>query len=156
MMFLSILSLIVSIGNVILGLDFQSNLYLIVGCIGLFVSGLSFRYEILERKSEKNIKIQYPIIAMIGSSRFREQYQREAKRLTLEGNLVIPLILYRDTDAEDAFNPKNATILKNICNQKIELCDVVFVVNYKGYIGTRTKETIQYAKSLGKEIVYME
>lgn len=98
----------------------------------------------------------YPIVVMAGSSRFREQYEREAKRLTLEGNLVIPLILYRDRDAIDAFDPKNAKTLRNICDQKVELCDVLFVVNYNGYIGTRTGETIRYAESLGKSVVYME
>ena len=100
--------------------------------------------------------IKHPVIAMIGSSRFREQYERESKRLTLEGNLVIPLILYRDRDESDAFDPKNAKVLKSICNQKIEMCDTVFVVNYEGYIWTRTQETIEYAKTLGKNIVYME
>lgn len=100
--------------------------------------------------------MSYPIVAMIGSSRFREQHQREAKRLTLEGNLVIPLILYRDTDASDAFKPQNAITLKKLCNQKIEMCDVVYVVNYQHYIGKRTYETIKYAKQLGKKIVYME
>lgn len=100
--------------------------------------------------------MEYPIVAMIGSSRFREQHQKEAKRLTLEGNLVIPLILFRDTDADDAFKSQNAITLKKLCNQKIEICDKVYVINYKRYIGKRTQETIDYAKSLGKEVVYME
>lgn len=100
--------------------------------------------------------MKYPIVTMIGSSRFREEHQRESKRLTLEGNLVIPLILYRDTDAEDAFKPNNAITLKNICDQKIELCDIVFVVNPNGYIGPRTQETIEYAKLLNKKIICME
>lgn len=38
----------------------------------------------------------------------------------------------------------------------VELCDVLFVVNYNGYIGTRTEEAIHYARSLGKKVVYME
>ena len=41
------------------------------------------------------IIMDYPIVAMIGSSRFKQEYHDEGKRLTLEGNLVIPLCLYR-------------------------------------------------------------
>ncbi len=100
--------------------------------------------------------MDYPIVAMIGSSRFKQEYHDEGKRLTLEGNLVIPLCLYRDTDYADACVPKNKKLLREICNQKIRLCDKVFVVNPNGYIGTTTRETIGYAKSLNKTILYME
>lgn len=102
------------------------------------------------------IKNKHEIVAMVGSSRFRSSYEKEAKRLTLLGYLVIPLSLYRDKDYEDACVPENAETLKSICNYKIRICDLVFVVNKDGYIGNRTRETIEYAKSLNKKIIYME
>ncbi len=100
--------------------------------------------------------MNHPIIAMIGSSRFREDYEREAKELTLNGALVIPLIFYRENDNDFEIAVKNSEILKEICNKKIEIADVIFVVNKDGYIGKRTKETIEYAESLNKPIWYME
>lgn len=96
------------------------------------------------------------IITMIGSSRFRKDHEREARRLTIQGFLVIPLIFYSDTKKEYEIVKKNIDTLNRICNNKIELCDIVFVVNPNGYIGKRTQQTIEIAKSLGKEIWYME
>ena len=100
--------------------------------------------------------MDYPIVAMIGSSRFKKEYHDEEKRLTLEGNLVIPLCLYRDTDYIGACKPGKLELLKEICDQKVRLCDYVFVVNPNGYIGHKTAESIAYAKSLSKKVVYME
>lgn len=38
--------------------------------------------------------------------------------------------------------------------KKIELSNSVLVVNVNNYIGTSTKMEIDYAKKLGKEIIY--
>lgn len=40
--------------------------------------------------------------------------------------------------------------------KKIEMSDVVFVVNIDGYIGSSTAREIDYAKHLGKEVRYLE
>lgn len=40
--------------------------------------------------------------------------------------------------------------------EKIKISDAIYVVNVGGYIGTSTKYEIEYAKSLGKEILYLE
>lgn len=98
----------------------------------------------------------YPIITMIGSSRFKEEYEKEAKKLTLNGALVIPLIFYRENKNDFDTAIKNSEILKEICNKKIEIADIVFVVNKDGYIGKRTQESIEYAESLNKPVWYME
>ena len=36
------------------------------------------------------------------------------------------------------------------------MADEVFVINKNGYIGSSTKSEIEYAKKLGKKIVFME
>ena len=40
--------------------------------------------------------------------------------------------------------------------QKIEMSDAIFVVNVDGYIGESTRKEIEYAKSLDKEVMYLE
>lgn len=40
--------------------------------------------------------------------------------------------------------------------RKIDICDVVFVLNVGGYIGESTRSDIEYAKKIGKPIVYLE
>ncbi len=40
--------------------------------------------------------------------------------------------------------------------KKIEISDMVYIVNIGGYIGNATRGEIEYATSLGKEVVYHE
>lgn len=46
--------------------------------------------------------------------------------------------------------------LKKIHFKKIELSDAIFVINKDKYIGEGTNLEIEYAKKLGKEILYLE
>ena len=47
-------------------------------------------------------------------------------------------------------------MLADIQNKKIEMADEIFVINKNGYIGDSTKIEIEFAKSLGKKINYLE
>ena len=38
--------------------------------------------------------------------------------------------------------------------EKIKISDTILVVNVNGYIGSSTKNEIEYAKSLNKEVIY--
>ena len=40
--------------------------------------------------------------------------------------------------------------------RKIDMADEIFVINVNGYIGESTKSEIEYAKSLGKMVNYLE
>ena len=40
--------------------------------------------------------------------------------------------------------------------KKIDISDAIYVVNVGGYIGESTKKEIEYAKKMGKEIMYLE
>ena len=40
--------------------------------------------------------------------------------------------------------------------QKIDMSDEIYVINQGGYIGESTKLEIEYAKSKGKKITYLE
>ena len=58
----------------------------------------------------------------------------------------------------DVLNPTQQEI-DNIVNahwKKIDISDVIYVVNVGGYIGNSTKNEIEYAKKHGKEIIYHE
>ena len=53
--------------------------------------------------------------------------------------------------------PENkAKMIRDIHMQRIRMCDTIFVVNKDGYIGPSTREEIEYATELGKDIRYME
>lgn len=46
------------------------------------------------------------------------------------------------------------SLIDKIHKEKIKLSDAILVVNVDGYIGNSTKNEIEYAKSLNKEIIY--
>lgn len=46
--------------------------------------------------------------------------------------------------------------IKKAHYKKIDISDAIFVVNVGGYIGKSVAEEIEYAKSLNKEIIYLE
>lgn len=84
--------------------------------------------------------------------KFKDDFLREQKRFTLEGNIVL---------APNMFELENITsniksMLDEMHKRKIDLADEVFVINKNGYIGSSTKSEIEYAQNLGKKIVFMK
>ena len=51
---------------------------------------------------------------------------------------------------------KTKEMLDDMHKRKIDLADEIFVINVGGYIGESTKSEIEYAKSMGKKINYLE
>ena len=62
------------------------------------------------------------------------------------------------TDISDFWNPERTKeqleMLKEEHFKKIELSDVILVINVDDYIGYSTNLEIEYAKKLNKEILY--
>ena len=94
------------------------------------------------------------VITLCGSMRFSDDIMRIATELeTDKGYCVIQPVYNCDgkvlSDSE----------LQNVVKahyKKIDISDAVFVVNVGGYIGKSVAEEIEYAKSLNKEILYLE
>ncbi len=94
------------------------------------------------------------VITVCGSLKFKEEIIKEALNLELQGNVVItPIFPINDTD-KDNFTKEEFEILGRMHKEKIKLSDAIYVVNVNGYIGSSTKNEIEYAKSLNKEILY--
>ena len=96
------------------------------------------------------------VITLCGSTRFKEQFLEQQKRLTLEGNVVISVGLFGHSADEEVWKPGMKEMLDKMHFQKIDMADEIFVINVGGYIGESTKREIAYAKSKGKIINYLE
>lgn len=98
---------------------------------------------------------KYKIVTLVGSTKFKDDFIKVKERLTLQGFIVLSLGLFSHHDniklSEDQLN-----MLADIQYKKIEMSDEIFVVNKNGYIGDSTKTEIEFAKSLGKKINYLE
>ena len=95
------------------------------------------------------------IITICGSLKFKSEMIAVAEKLELQENAVITPI-YPTNSNKDAYTDEQADILDKMHKEKIKISDAIYVVNVGGYIGTSTKSEIEYAKSLGKEILYLE
>jgi hypothetical protein len=99
--------------------------------------------------------IQKPkIITICGSLKFQTQMVIEAERLELAGNCVLSVIYPPPNFDKDNYTTEQGAMLDEMHKIKIDLSDTIFVVNVGGYIGNSTKSEIEYAKQLGKEIIY--
>lgn len=93
------------------------------------------------------------IITICGSLKFMSEMKCIAEKMELAGNCVIPPIYPTKLDKDD-YTKDELNTLGRVHKEKIKLADAILVVNVDNYIGSSTKEEIEYAKSLNKEIIY--
>jgi hypothetical protein len=99
---------------------------------------------------------KYKIITLCGSTRFKDEFIAEQKRLTLEGNIVISVGLFGHSGDEEVWTKSTKIMLDDMHKRKIDLADEIFVINPGGYIGASTRSEIEYASQTGKVIRYLE
>lgn len=94
----------------------------------------------------------YKIVTLCGSTRFKEEFERVQKQLTLEGYIVINVGLFGHSGDNEVWeNMDEGTLtqtkimLDDMHKRKIDLADEIFVINVGGYIGDSTKSEIAYA-----------
>ena len=105
----------------------------------------------------------YKIITLCGSTKFKDEFIKTQKDLTLKGNIVISVGLFGHSGDNEVWEnmdegtlTKTKEMLDDMHKRKIDLADEIFVINVGGYIGESTKSEIEYAKSAGKKVNYLE
>ena len=105
----------------------------------------------------------YKVITLCGSTRFKDEFLKAQKDLTLKGNIVISVGLFGHSgDCEVWENMDEGTLTKtkemldDMHKRKIDMADEIFVINVGGYIGDSTKSEIEYALSTNKKVNYLE
>lgn len=100
---------------------------------------------------------KYKVITLCGSTKFKDEFMQQQKRLTLEGNIVISVGLFGhvDGDYKTIITDEIKEMLDDIHKRKIDMSDAIFVIDVDGYIGSSTRSEIEYAKATGKEIMYL-
>lgn len=95
----------------------------------------------------------YNVITLCGSTKFKEDFMKVQKELTLQGNIVISVGCF--SHSGDVITDKQKIMLDDMHKRKIDMSDEIFVINANGYIGESTKSEIEYATKTGKRIRYM-
>ena len=93
------------------------------------------------------------VITICGSLRFKKEMMEISEKMELQGNCMLTPI-YPTKDDKDAYTDEEVLMLDKMHKEKIKISDAILVVNVNNYIGSSTKSEIEYAKSLGKEIIY--
>ena len=96
----------------------------------------------------------YKVITLCGSTRFKEDFERINRELTLLGNIVISVGVFGHSDFEPTDEQK--VMLDDIHKRKIDMADAIYVINKDGYIGSSTRSEIEYAIKHNKEVIFME
>lgn len=99
---------------------------------------------------------KYKVITLCGSTKFKDDFLREQKRLSLEGNIVISVGLFGHSGDDEVWSDNVTEMLDDMHKRKIDMADEIFVINKGGYIGSSTRSEIEYAKMTGKKVEYME
>lgn len=93
------------------------------------------------------------IITICGSLRFKDAMMKVAMQMELAGNVVLtPIFLTGDN--KDIYTEEEVIMLGKIHKEKIKLSDAILVVDEDNYIGNSTRNEIEFAKSLNKEVIY--
>lgn len=92
------------------------------------------------------------VVTMSGSMRFQKEMPKIAKRLEAKYGYCVLQLVY-DFENE-GFSEEEYKKVEEAHFKKIDLCDILYVVDIDGYIGSSTKEEIEYAMKLGKEVMY--
>ncbi len=105
----------------------------------------------------------YKIITLCGSTRFKDEFMKAQKDLTLKGNIVISVGLFGHAGDEEVWEDmdegtltKTKEMLDDMHKRKIDMSDEIFVINVDGYIGESTKSEIEYAQKHNKKVNYLE
>ena len=92
------------------------------------------------------------IITLCGSLEFQKEMMKVAEKIALDGYCVLtpvyPVLENMERTEEQLIKLKEAHF------KRIELSDAILVVDINNYIGNSTNLEIDYAKKLGKEIIY--
>ena len=99
---------------------------------------------------------QYPVITLCGSTRFKDQFLEAQKRLTLAGNIVISVGLFGHSGDDEVWTEGTKERLDDMHKRKIDMADGIYVINVGGYIGQSTRSEIEYARSQGKSVEFLE
>ena len=105
----------------------------------------------------------YKVITLCGSTRFKDEFYKAQKELTLKGNIVISVGLFGHSGDKEVWEnmsegtlSKTKEMLDDMHKRKIDMADEIFVINKNGYIGDSTKSEINYALETGKKVNYLE
>lgn len=98
---------------------------------------------------------KYKVITLCGSTKFKDEFMRVQKELTLQGYIVISVGLFGHSGDGEVWTEGTKQMLDDMHKRKIDMADEIFVINVNGYVGESTRSEIEYAKEHNKPVRYL-
>jgi len=98
--------------------------------------------------------MEVKVITICGSMRYSKEMMKISEELELKQGYAVIQCVYNVDGLK--YEGIDASILDKIHRKKIDISDAIYVVNIDGYIGSSTKNEIEYATETGKEVMYLE
>jgi hypothetical protein len=95
------------------------------------------------------------IVSLCASTRFKDAYRAENKRLTRDGKIVLSVAFFGHADDDD-LDEEEKDRLDEVHKRKIDLADRVHVINVDGYVGESTRSEIAYAREHDVPVTWLE
>ena len=96
----------------------------------------------------------YKVVTLCGSTKFKDEFIKIQKELTLSKHIVISVGLFGHSGDNEVLDDGVKEMLADMHKRKIDMADAIVVVDVGGYIGESTKREIEYAKSKGKFVFF--
>ena len=98
----------------------------------------------------------YKVTTLCGSTKFKEEFMKVQKELTLSGHIVISVGLFGHSGDNEVWSKGTKEMLDDMHKRKIDMADEIFVINVGGYVGSSTRSEIEYATKTNKPVKYLE
>lgn len=96
------------------------------------------------------------IVCLCGSLRFKKLFgEKELLFINWGWIVLLPCCMYVDAERTDSFMEYKEQF-DEMHKRKIDIADLVYVINPDGYIGDSTQSEILYATKNNKKVEYME
>lgn len=96
------------------------------------------------------------IVCLCGSTRFSEAFREANLRETLSGKIVLTIGCDFKSDDALGLTAEDKVRLDELHLHKIDLSHEVLILNVDGYIGESTQNELNYARSKGKAVRFLE
>ncbi len=90
-------------------------------------------------------------VTICGSMKFAKEMLRIAFLLETRENMNVLQCVYNVDNLNITLAEQSA--LENAHYKKIEISDAIYVVDIQDYVGKQTSKEIEFAKSIGKEVI---
>lgn len=97
---------------------------------------------------------KFPVVTLCGSMRFHLRMATAANLFTRNGYIVLAPFVSDFIGDPNKLDDELGSMLDDMHFTKISMSDLVFIVNYAGYIGQSTRNEIDYAHARGIDVAY--